>query len=303
MQPLDEVLKSADMEKSEIDEIVLVGGSTRIPKVQKMVENYFGKAPSTGVNPDEAVAYGAAIQACVISGKCDNFDGGVVILDVCPLSLGIETVGGVMTKVLAKDTTIPAKKTQIFSTASDNQDRVTISVAEGERAMIKDNHFLGKFDLTGIAPAPRGQPQIEVTFEVDVNGILRISAKDKGSGSEESIKIDQNDSNRPTKEDIERMTREAEEFAEQDAKMKDQIDARNSLEGYAHGMKFQLKNELKEKLSESALERAETAVDDVITWLDSNQAAEPEEFKDKQADLENTIKSLMQDATDEHTEL
>merc|ERR1712141_72550 len=282
MQPLDEVLKSADMEKSEIDEIVLVGGSTRIPKVQKMVENYFGKAPSTGVNPDEAVAYGAAIQACVISGKCGDFDNNVVILDVCPLSLGIETVGGVMTKVLAKDTTIPAKKTQIFSTASDNQDRVTISVAEGERAMIKDNHFLGKFDLTGIAPAPRGQPQIEVTFELDVNGILRISAKDKGSGNEESIKIDQNDSDRLSKEDIDRMTKEAQEFAEQDAKLKEQIDARNSLEGYAHGMKHQLKNELKEKLSESALDSAENAVNDVIQWVDSIQTAEPQDFKDKQ---------------------
>lgn len=303
MEPLNEVLKSADIDKTEIDEIVLVGGSTRIPKIQKMVENYFNKAPSTGVNPDEAVAYGAAIQACVISGKCDNFDNEVVILDVCPLSLGIETVGGVMTKVLAKDTTIPAKKVQIFSTASDNQDRVTISVAEGERAMIKDNHFLGKFDLTGIAPAPRGQPQIEVTFELDVNGILKVSAKDKGSSNEESIKIDQNEGGGLSKEEMERMIKEAEDFNEQDTKMREQIEARNSLEGYAHGIKHQLKHELKEKLNVNALERVETAVNDVIEWVDANQSADAQDFKDKQVDLENTIKSLTQDEADQHNEL
>merc|ERR1712150_64376 len=282
LEPLNEVLNSADMEKSEVDEIVLVGGSTRIPKIKQMVEEFFGKTANTGVNPDEAVAYGAAMQACVISGTCVGDEHkGILILDVCPLSLGIETVGGVMTKILPKDTTIPAKKVQVFSTASDNQDRVTISVAEGERTMIKDNHFLGKFDLTGIDKAPRGQPQIEVTFEIDVNGILKVSAKDKGSNNEESINIDQNEGGGLSKEEIDRMVKEGEEFNEQDEKMRTQIEARNSLEGYAYGMKNQLKNELKEKLSPESLEKCETLVDEVISWVEGNQSASPEDFNDK----------------------
>jgi len=295
IDPISEVLKSADLSKNDVDEIVLVGGSTRIPKIQKMVEEYFGKKANTGVNPDEAVAYGAAIQACVISGNCGSSMNNLLILDVCPLSLGIETVGGVMTKVLPKDTTIPAKKTQIFSTASDNQERVTISVAEGERTLMKDNHFLGKFDLSGIAAAPRGVPQIEVTFEIDVNGILRVSAMDKGSTNSESIKIDQNEGGGLTVEEIKRMQKEAEDFEEEDRLIREQIDARNELEGYAYGMKNKLEEELKEKLSVESLENARTIVDDVISWVESNQSADPIEFKEKQKALEKDISNLVMD--------
>merc|ERR1739848_662571 len=208
MVPVKKVIEDADMEKDEIDEIVLVGGSTRIPKIQQLVKEYFGgKEPSRGINPDEAVAYGAAVQGGILSGESELND--VVLLDVCPLSMGIETVGGVMTKIITRNTVVPTKKQQIFSTASDNKQTVTIQVFEGERSMTKDNHVLGKFDLTGIPAAPRGQPQIEVTFEIDVNGILRVSAEDKASNSKESITI-KNDSNRLSPEDIEKMVKDAE---------------------------------------------------------------------------------------------
>merc|ERR1712176_29345 len=229
LKPVQKVMEDGEMKKNEIDEIVLVGGSTRIPKIQSLVKEYFnGKEPSKGINPDEAVAYGAAVQAGVLSGEGDAE--GIVLLDVCPLTLGIETVGGVMTKIIPRNSVVPTKKSQIFSTAADNQQTVSIQVFEGERPMTKDNHLLGKFDLTGIPPAARGVPQLEVTFEIDVNGILRVSAEEKGTNNKESITI-KNDDNRLSPEDIEKMIKDAEDFAEEDKKVAERAVA-NELEQY-----------------------------------------------------------------------
>ncbi|KAG9353908.1 hypothetical protein JZ751_012032 [Albula glossodonta] len=293
MKPVQKVLEDADLKKSDIDEIVLVGGSTRIPKIQQLVREFFnGKEPSRGINPDEAVAYGAAVQAGVLSGE-DGPDS-VLLLDVCPLTMGIETVGGVMTKLIPRNTVVPTKKSQVFSTASDNQPTVTIKVFEGERPMTKDNHLLGTFDLTGIPPAPRGVPQIEVTFEIDVNGILRVTAEDKGTGNKNKITIT-NDQNRLTSEDIERMVNDAERFADEDKKLKERVDARNELESYAYSLKNQAadKEKLGGKLSPEDKETLEKAVEEKIEWLESNQDAETEEFQAKKKELEEVVQPII----------
>jgi len=226
------------MDKKDVHDIVLVGGSTRIPKVQQLLEEFFnGKKASKNINPDEAVAYGAAVQGGILSGDEDVKE--ILLVDVCPLTLGIETTGGVMTKLIPRNTVIPTKKSQIFSTAVDNQPVVLIQVFEGERTMTKDNNLLGKFELTGIPPAPRGVPQIEVTFEIDANGIMKVSAADKGTGKSESITIT-NDKGRLSKEEIDRMVEEAEQFAEDDKIQRERIEARNQLENFAYTIRNQI---------------------------------------------------------------